>query len=476
MAHLVFSCRHTETLRYVETLGRYDPNPFEYRVIIINDGEGSAQNVRAELRLPPNVELATAGDSLVRAIGIIRPFSVTNTATEIVWMLRYIALPDAPERIALECTIDGQNEWDGSNLRQSRTNCSIDVEPVHLESPAVTMIPSEVSINDCGDGYSPDPLYIGFRFTNSEAAPLFVKRASVQYPSGDLTLVSPAEEDMILDTLLEKRASVTAFWKFHLAKAETERTLRVWILVEDTAGSVYSEYIDLAVPGIAREFIFLPSGEGYRAVFDPVNQRYEEEPLPVSVRFAARGWEHTNVRIALRLSPRIAEYYELDSSIPGNQNPRLYASPGTCDTVTAIWYLRMLKPNNTGVTESGTISFDASYDGATLPDVYTVPMTIDPANTVGINEIADTPELLLDAYPNPHDGRTKLTFVLRDGGFISLRIFDIMGRLVENAVGREFGPGEYSIKIGDGMNLPAVCFALLTVRNHTKAVMLMRGR
>jgi len=97
------------------------------------------------LRLPADVTLATPGEVTIRNLGSIQPFSHTNTVTEVSWILRFTAFPDNPAEIEIECLIDGQNEWDGTHLKQIKMNCRIDVEPVHLESPTVTMIAPQFS-------------------------------------------------------------------------------------------------------------------------------------------------------------------------------------------------------------------------------------------------------------------------------------------------------------------------------------------
>ena len=69
-------------------------------------------------------------------------------------------------------------------------------------------------------------------------------------------------------------------------------------------------------------------------------------------------------------------------------------------------------------------------------------------NTFGLSRIARSiPEEygLSDAYPNPFNPTTKLSFSIQDAGYISLRIYDMAGRLVDTLVDGNLEQGYHSV-------------------------------
>ena len=75
-------------------------------------------------------------------------------------------------------------------------------------------------------------------------------------------------------------------------------------------------------------------------------------------------------------------------------------------------------------------------------------------NTFGLSRVAlPTPVeySLSDAYPNPFNPTTTLTFSVPMEGFVSLNIYDITGRLVSTLVDGNLEQGYHSI-IWNGMD------------------------
>ena len=72
---------------------------------------------------------------------------------------------------------------------------------------------------------------------------------------------------------------------------------------------------------------------------------------------------------------------------------------------------------------------------------------------VGIheNELKPTSSRLLPAYPNPFNPETQIRFELNKTGMVSLRIFDLSGRLVNSIVNAVFQEGYYQY-MWDGSN------------------------
>ncbi len=57
-------------------------------------------------------------------------------------------------------------------------------------------------------------------------------------------------------------------------------------------------------------------------------------------------------------------------------------------------------------------------------------------------------------YPNPFNPSTNIGFTIPDFGFVTLKIYDVLGREVKTLVNEVKKPGEYKIKF-NGSNLPS---------------------
>ncbi len=74
---------------------------------------------------------------------------------------------------------------------------------------------------------------------------------------------------------------------------------------------------------------------------------------------------------------------------------------------------------------------------------------------VSINEdINTTPNYysLSQNYPNPFNPSTKIRYTIKEPGFVSLKVFNLIGEQIANLINEEKQPGEYSINF-DGTNI-----------------------
>jgi len=62
-----------------------------------------------------------------------------------------------------------------------------------------------------------------------------------------------------------------------------------------------------------------------------------------------------------------------------------------------------------------------------------------------VNDQAPSSFSLGQNYPNPFNGSTNFEFRISDFGFVTLRIFDVLGREVATLVQREMPPGVYTV-------------------------------
>lgn len=68
-------------------------------------------------------------------------------------------------------------------------------------------------------------------------------------------------------------------------------------------------------------------------------------------------------------------------------------------------------------------------------------------NIVGINTISEIAEefSLSQNYPNPFNPSTKINFSIPERGFVSLKVFDMLGKEVEQLVNGDYSRGTYSV-------------------------------
>ena len=71
---------------------------------------------------------------------------------------------------------------------------------------------------------------------------------------------------------------------------------------------------------------------------------------------------------------------------------------------------------------------------------------------------------LFQNYPNPFNPRTDFRFQIPEYGFVSLRIYDILGREVTTIVNEDLAPGKYSQTWDAGHVASGIYFYRLTVR------------
>jgi hypothetical protein len=83
---------------------------------------------------------------------------------------------------------------------------------------------------------------------------------------------------------------------------------------------------------------------------------------------------------------------------------------------------------------------------------------------------------LLQNYPNPFNPTTKIGFRISDRGFVTLKIYDILGNEIATLVNEEKPTGEYEV-VFSGTNLPSgIYFYKLTAGkfSDTKKLVLLK--
>ena len=109
-----------------------------------------------------------------------------------------------------------------------------------------------------------------------------------------------------------------------------------------------------------------------------------------------------------------------------------------------------------------------SYDGPNSVDYVTFKYS----QTVGINQISGSVVNgyeLKQNYPNPFNPVTNLEFGIAKLGYVSLKIYDILGKEITTLVNENLNPGTYSVEFDAGNLTSGIYFYRLQVGKFSEA-------
>ena len=121
-----------------------------------------------------------------------------------------------------------------------------------------------------------------------------------------------------------------------------------------------------------------------------------------------------------------------------------------------------------------------SYTGTsgTQGNFSVVRLTADSTVIVGVNEPGIVPAeyKLNQNYPNPFNPSTKISFGIPVSEFVTLKIYDVMGREVASLINESLKPGIYETQWNAGNNASNIYFYKLTAGNfiETKRMTLVK--
>lgn len=120
---------------------------------------------------------------------------------------------------------------------------------------------------------------------------------------------------------------------------------------------------------------------------------------------------------------------------PGHYGDSIIAPPGAYETLYVYF-----SPN--GIPGNGHCTVRINYQSTAINQDFAVE-----ANPIGIKQISSTVEefALGQNYPNPFNPTTKIGFSLPKSEYVSLRVYDILGREVKVLVSQNMTPGEYEV-------------------------------
>lgn len=127
-------------------------------------------------------------------------------------------------------------------------------------------------------------------------------------------------------------------------------------------------------------------------------------------------------------------------NVIASSSNNIYVSTNNGDT----WNLKNEGLSGTGYIYSLLISNGYAYAGTYESSVWRRPLS----EFVGIrNTSIEIPEkfLLFQNYPNPFNPSTKIKFNIKESKFVTLKVYDVLGKEVLVLVNEKLQPGEYEV-------------------------------
>ncbi|MCL4512127.1 MAG: T9SS type A sorting domain-containing protein [Bacteroidetes bacterium] len=127
------------------------------------------------------------------------------------------------------------------------------------------------------------------------------------------------------------------------------------------------------------------------------------------------------------------------------------------------------------VSQSAITTMKGRY-GSGVDPALLVALGITPDDDRAGAVAAETEELNLSGYPNPFNPSARIGFRLHKSGFVSLKVYDVLGREVATLINEVRQPGIHSASWNAGSMLSGVYFFRLSVagQNVVKKMMLLK--
>ncbi|MCF8240379.1 MAG: T9SS type A sorting domain-containing protein, partial [Melioribacteraceae bacterium] len=100
----------------------------------------------------------------------------------------------------------------------------------------------------------------------------------------------------------------------------------------------------------------------------------------------------------------------------------------------------------------------------------------DPVTGINENNAQPTEFTLYQNYPNPFNPTTVINYQLPEAGFVTLKVYDVLGREVTTLVNREMSAGKYQVELDASKLSTGVYFYQLKTGNllEIKKMLLLR--
>jgi hypothetical protein len=122
------------------------------------------------------------------------------------------------------------------------------------------------------------------------------------------------------------------------------------------------------------------------------------------------------------------------------------------------------------------IGTDSGYEATTTLYYYKITLTFNPTTGIDSNKNIPTEYLLYQNYPNPFNPTTRINYSLPENCYVSLKVYDVLGKEIATLVEKEQTQGYYTINF-DGSNFPSgIYFYRLTAGKFlgTKKLILIK--
>ena len=148
--------------------------------------------------------------------------------------------------------------------------------------------------------------------------------------------------------------------------------------------------------------------------------------------------------------------YIFTSSLPGSEpgSPTIGPATGTSTDVSSIGRIAMRQG-------SSTLAPTLNIDGIRLFRTWN--------NIVGVNNISTIAESfsLSQNYPNPFNPSTKINFSIPERGFVTLKVFDMLGREINEIVSGDYSTGTYTVDFNASGLSSGIYFYSMEVKTET---------
>jgi len=135
---------------------------------------------------------------------------------------------------------------------------------------------------------------------------------------------------------------------------------------------------------------------------------------------------------------------------------------------------------NTGLTNAHVLSLTISgtqlFAGTSGGVVWRRPLS-EMITAVASDNRGDPGKFLLQQnYPNPFNPTTAISYQLPAVSFVTLKVYDVLGREVVTLVNEKEAPGEYTVQFDASKLASGVYFYRLTTERftHTRKMLLMK--
>ena len=116
-----------------------------------------------------------------------------------------------------------------------------------------------------------------------------------------------------------------------------------------------------------------------------------------------------------------------------------------------------------GITYFGGEGGEQNLAGAIINNIHY-------GNLVDVKTPAEIPSnfYLSQNYPNPFNPTTSIKFSIPRSSFVSIKVYDILGREIKSLVNEEKSPGVYTVKFDGSTLVSGIYFYRLHAGNYTE--------